>query len=149
MPVSQPDRRRVRERSNLLCEYCHANERWQFVRFTIDHVLPVSKGGADDQSNLALACRNCNERRGNRVEATDSKTGELVPVFNPRVDSWTYHFIWDASKTRILGQTATGRATIQLLDLNDELHEETCLRIRKRDVDDGFHPPPDDSVLAE
>ena len=149
MPVSQSDRRLVRERASLFCEYCHADERWQFVRFTIDHILPVSKDGPDDPANLALACRNCNERRGNRIEAIDPETGAIAPVFNPRVDAWADHFIWDAARIRIVGQTATGRATIQLLDLNDELHEETSLRIRKRDVEDGYHPPPDDPVAAE
>ena len=41
-----PDRvqLQVRERANYLCEYCHANERWQYVRFTVDHVVPVSLG---------------------------------------------------------------------------------------------------------
>ena len=69
MAVSPAMRRVVRERAQRRCEYCHADERWQFVRFTIDHVLPQSAGGSDQLDNLALACRNCNERRGNRVVA--------------------------------------------------------------------------------
>jgi hypothetical protein len=47
----------VRERAQRHCEYCHADERWQFVRFTTDHVRPQSAGGSDDADNLALACR--------------------------------------------------------------------------------------------
>jgi len=65
MAVSPSTRRVVRERAHRHCEYCHADERWQFVRFTIDHMVPQSAGGSDDADNLALACRNCNERRGN------------------------------------------------------------------------------------
>lgn len=34
---------------------------------TIDHLLPISKGGTNDKGNLALAHRSCNMRRGNRV----------------------------------------------------------------------------------
>lgn len=30
----------VRLRSQGLCEYCHALERWQYVQFTVDHVIP-------------------------------------------------------------------------------------------------------------
>jgi 5-methylcytosine-specific restriction endonuclease McrA len=30
----------------------------------IDHVVPVSRGGSDRVSNLALACRTCNEAKG-------------------------------------------------------------------------------------
>lgn len=39
-------RQQVRLRAALLCEYCHTNERWQYVRFTIDHLTPTVKGGA-------------------------------------------------------------------------------------------------------
>lgn len=33
---------------------------------TIDHLIPISKGGADAPDNVALAHRTCNERRGAR-----------------------------------------------------------------------------------
>ena len=36
---------------------------------TIDHLLPVSKGGTNDSNNLALAHRRCNLSRGNRGHA--------------------------------------------------------------------------------
>lgn len=36
---------------------------------TIDHLLPVSKGGSNDSFNLALAHRRCNSSRGNRGHA--------------------------------------------------------------------------------
>lgn len=36
---------------------------------TIDHLLPVSKGGTNDSFNLALAHRKCNTSRGNRGHA--------------------------------------------------------------------------------
>jgi 5-methylcytosine-specific restriction endonuclease McrA len=33
---------------------------------TIEHILPISKGGNNDPANLALAHRKCNVSRGNR-----------------------------------------------------------------------------------
>jgi hypothetical protein len=148
MAVSASVQRVVRERAHHRCEYCHADERWQFVRFTIDHVLPQSAGGSDDVDNLALACRNCNERRGNRTVGRDPETNVVVSLFNPRHDRWDEHFIWDAARLRILGRTPTGRATAEMLDLNDDRHAGAALRIRQRDVSDGYHPPPDDPVLS-
>lgn len=43
----------VRQRSQGLCEYCHALEQWQYVQFTVDHVIPLAKGGVDNLNNLA------------------------------------------------------------------------------------------------
>jgi len=31
----------IRKRANDLCEYCHTSEKWQYVKFTIDHVIPL------------------------------------------------------------------------------------------------------------
>ena len=148
MAVSPSTRRVVRERAHRHCEYCHADERWQFVRFTVDHIVPQSAGGSDDADNLALACRNCNERRGNRLERRDPETDTLAPLFNPRRERWSEHFVWDPARLRIIGQTPIGRTTVELLDLNDDRHEGTVMRIRQRDVEDGYHPPPEDPVLS-
>jgi len=146
MAVSPSTRRLVRQRAAGLCEYCHSDEQWQFVRFTIDHIVPRSVEGDDESENLAHACRNCNERRGNRCEAPDPETGRMVPVFNPRADRWNDHFTWDASRTRIVALTATGRATVLLLDFNDDRHGGHIRRVRERDLNDGYHPPPGDRV---
>lgn len=148
MPVSALTRHVVRERAQRRCEYCHADERWQFIRFTIDHVVPQSAGGSDAADNLALACRNCNERRGNRVEGRDPLTGTTVPLFDPRRGLWAEHFAWDTTRLRLVGRTPIGRATVALLDGNGERHDGMVIRVRQRDLADGYHPPPDDPVLS-
>lgn len=147
MGVSSSTRHQVRQRARGLCEYCHADERWQFVRFTIDHILPQSAGGSDEPDNLALACRNCNERRSNRCDAIDPESELLVAVFNPRQQEWNRHFAWSSDKLHIVGLTPVGRATVLLLDMNDDRHERAVVRIRQRDIRDGFHPPADDPIL--
>lgn len=148
MAVSPATRHLVRQRANGLCEYCHADERWQFIRFTIDHIHPRSVGGADTPDNLALACRNCNERRSNRTDGPDPDTGANIPFFNPRMDLWPEHFAWSSDKIRIVALSAMGRATLALLDMNDDRHEGMVLRIRQRDCEDGYHPPAGDPVLS-
>lgn len=51
------------------CYYCRAFLTMQTA--TIEHLKPVSKGGADTMDNLALACECCNKEKGNRWNETD------------------------------------------------------------------------------
>lgn len=91
----------VRQRANCLCEYCHASEQWQYVEFTIEHIIPLNKNGLDTIDNLALACFHCNRKKSDKTTAIDSDSGTEVPLFNPRRDNWKDHFIWSADKLYI------------------------------------------------
>ncbi len=74
----------VRQRAGDLCEYCHTSEQWQYVPFTVDHIIPLSKGGVNALENLALACFHCNRRKSNRLTVLDPDSEEEVPLFNPQ-----------------------------------------------------------------
>lgn len=143
-PIPRKIREQVRRRANHLCEYCHTSEQWQYVRFTIDHVVPVTRGGNDALVNLALACFHCNRRKADRLTAVDPDSNAEVPLFNPRQHPWKEHFIWTEDGIVIIGLTPIGRATIELLKLN----RERILEIRFADVEVGRHPPPDDPVQS-
>lgn len=143
--LSQSIKAQVRLRAQGLCEYCHAAEEWQYVDFTVDHILPQSKGGDDSLNNLALACFHCNRRKSNQLMATDPQTGQEAPLFNPRQEAWAKHFIWSADRTQILGLTALGRATIEALRLN----RERILNLRAADAEVGRHPPEGDPRLEQ
>jgi 5-methylcytosine-specific restriction endonuclease McrA len=41
------------------CVYC----RKKFKRLTLDHVIPISKGGPHTKENVVPACRRCNSRK--------------------------------------------------------------------------------------
>lgn len=47
---------------NRCCTYCSVKN----VPLEVEHVRPKSKGGSNRVSNLCLACRDCNARKGNR-----------------------------------------------------------------------------------
>lgn len=64
-------RRRVKNnlsRKNLLyrdsytCQYCSSGE-----NLTIDHVLPISRGGEWTWENLVTACAKCNSKKGHKT----------------------------------------------------------------------------------
>ena len=44
------------------------DENGKEVLMTKDHIIPKSKGGADDISNYQTMCERCNEAKGNRLE---------------------------------------------------------------------------------
>lgn len=140
--ISPEFQRLVRQRANHLCEYCHTSERWQYVRFTIDHVIPLARGGSDTPDNLALACFHCNRRKADKLTALDPDSEEEVALFNPRRDAWSEHFIWSSDGLFIVGLTPTGRATVEALELN----RERAVNIRAVDRMVGRHPPPGDPV---
>ena len=58
------------ERQSDRCWYCHAPmllrpaafEKWR--RATLDHVVPLSAGGPDTDSNTVAACLGCNNAKG-------------------------------------------------------------------------------------
>lgn len=135
--ISEEKRELVRRRTDFLCEYCHTNERWQYVRFTIDHIFPNDD---DSTENLALACFHCNRRKSDKTEVFDKLTNKMVALFNPRTDIWKEHFGWSEDKISIIPKTETGRATIDLLELN----RERILQIRLADVAVNRHPPKED-----
>lgn len=45
------------------CAYCGRTD----VPMEIEHIVPKSRGGTDRVSNLTLACRRCNQKKGNRT----------------------------------------------------------------------------------
>ena len=110
----------VIRRAGERCEYCLLTSRFQVGGFELDHIHPLSGGGPTTLDNLAFACPVCNGCKLNHLEGLDSITGEAVPLFNPRAQSWHDHFQWSLdSQFEIVAKTPCGRATIQRLALND------------------------------
>jgi hypothetical protein len=137
MPISKVLRQNLAEMAQHQCGYCQTQEAVSGIPLTIEHLLPKSRGGTDDETNLWVSCRLCNEAKGSQSDVTDPQTGERVPLFNPRVHMWTEHFVWDEDGTRLLGQTSIGRATVAALSLNSEFR----VRARAMWVEAGWHPP--------
>ncbi len=80
--ISAPVREQVRQRAAFLCEYCHTDEHWQLVPFTVDHILPASEGGSDTLENLALACFHCNRHKSDKQTVFDAITEKEILLFN-------------------------------------------------------------------
>ncbi len=108
----------VAQRAQHRCEYCHAPEALFNLPFEVEHIMPPSYGGTEEEANLALACRACNLFKSDRVQSRDPASRSLVRLFHPRDDSWDEHFAVDPETGSVLGTTAIGRATTVQLRMN-------------------------------
>ena len=109
-------RRQVRERAGYRCEYCLLAEEDAHLPHEPDHIIAEKHGGASTLENLALACFDCNRFKGSNIASLDPKSGQLVPLFNPRTQNWEEHF--EVSGGQIMPLTAVGRVTEQVLRLD-------------------------------
>ncbi len=60
LPLS---RRSLLSRDNYTCQYCGTTEH----PLTIDHVIPRSRGGKTEWTNVVAACVSCNRKKGNKM----------------------------------------------------------------------------------
>lgn len=98
-------RRSVLARDDFTCVYCGVRpgmvQRSRVLRkqdFTVDHIIPRSRGGVDGWTNTVCACYWCNHRKGNRMpseagmkmrwEPKTPRTSYLVVSIGSGPDSW-------------------------------------------------------------
>jgi hypothetical protein len=128
----------VRSRAQERCEYCHASQRHYRDKFPVDHIVARQHRGATVSENLALACLECNLRKGPNIASLDPESGQLVALFHPRKDVWNDHFAWRGAV--LVGLSAVGRATVTLLELN----RSSRVVVRESLIEERVFPPPAD-----
>lgn len=97
-PVARHAQRVKFSRANVLardrwrCQYC--GQRLPGDELTYDHVIPRSQGGRTTWENIAMACVDCNRRKGNRTPAQAAlkllrppARPTWVPRYNPRLQT--------------------------------------------------------------
>lgn len=98
-------RKGVLVRDNYTCIYCGV-QAGNMVKgkvisrsdFTVDHILPKSRGGKDTWTNTACACYHCNHRKGDKLtyeigmklrwEPKTPRTSYLVIAIGTGPDAW-------------------------------------------------------------
>lgn len=73
------------------CQYC--SDTFDFDDLTIDHVVPVSKGGKTEWTNCVTACKACNFKKADKL---------AKPLRAPyRPDYWALASAWKNSPFRV------------------------------------------------
>lgn len=60
---SRGKRGRIFKRDNHQCVYCGSGD-----NLTIDHAIPITRGGSNDEVNLVASCRTCNVVKGQKTQ---------------------------------------------------------------------------------
>jgi len=131
--VNQSLIRSVWDRAKRRCEYWHMPATAYVSSYHVDHIAARQHGGETSLENPALSCMHCNQRKGPNIAGRDPKTGEIVQLFHPRRDPWGDHFEWNGPD--LIGKTQIGRATIQVLGIDDPGFRAVRVALQ----DEGMH----------
>ena len=85
---------------------------------------------------------NCNTKVDENKLPSDSEgwtivTNKITSLYNPRQQNWYEHFNWNEDFTLIIGLTAIGRVTIEILRLN----RQELVNLRRVLYAMNEHPP--------
>jgi 5-methylcytosine-specific restriction endonuclease McrA len=127
--------RLVWQRAGHCCEYCWMPQEFDPTPFEIDHIIAEKHKGPTVAGNLCLSCFYCNSFKGSDISSVDAVTRRLTPLFNPRRHKWSRHFRWEGPY--LVGRTAIGRVTLELLKINDPFRVE----LREELIEEGLFPP--------
>jgi 5-methylcytosine-specific restriction endonuclease McrA len=72
-------------RDQLTCQYCGHQD--HSTNLTFDHVIPVSRGGPTNWSNVVTCCKPCNMKKANRTPEEAS----IRLLKKPQRPKWTPH----------------------------------------------------------
>jgi hypothetical protein len=107
--ITRSMRDAVAARARGCCEYCGLADDTTLAPHEPDHIIGEQHRGETTLANLAYACFRCNRFKGPNIATVDPTTGILVPLFNPRADRWSDHFVLDGAT--IMALTPIGRGT--------------------------------------
>jgi 5-methylcytosine-specific restriction endonuclease McrA len=75
-------RQNIFKRDNYTCQYCSSKNNRK--ELTIDHIIPKSKGGPTNWTNITTACFKCNIKKANRTP----QEANIKLLSQPTAPSW-------------------------------------------------------------
>ena len=75
-------------RRNIYLQYkhrcCYCGKKFALNQLNLDHVIPKSRGGKTDWSNIVTSCVPCNLKKGNRLPR-EAGMRLLIPISRPKM----------------------------------------------------------------
>ena len=86
------NRSRIYKRDNHECVYCGSKK-----DLTLDHVIPKSKGGSNEWTNLVTSCFKCNLKKGNKTPEEARMILRVKPTQPTFINDYDgLNNLWDA-----------------------------------------------------
>lgn len=63
---AEREMKRYKQENNVMCENCYKASNEGYV-ITIDHIIPISKGGTRTKDNLQFLCDKCNFEKADKI----------------------------------------------------------------------------------
>jgi len=76
-------KKNVMIRDKYTCQYCESK-----TNLSIDHVVPVSRGGKSAFENCVTACKKCNNKKSDKLPSEVHMYPKKMPV-NPTISEFT------------------------------------------------------------
>ena len=77
--VPDVKKQNIKRRDKNICLSCGSTE-----RLTIDHIVPLARGGSNKQKNLQTLCHWCNALKGEKIISYNWRYGSRIYVKNMR-----------------------------------------------------------------
>lgn len=107
------DRRRLLVKSNGVCAKCGKPLSVEKFETSVEHIIPISKGGTNKDNNLIILCPHCNEKKDNLIVNPDDFYRYAIPEVKDEINEmYTKYF----NRVTWLGLTRFTREDIMCLD---------------------------------
>lgn len=66
----------------------HCEQKFPLSELTMDHLIPIARGGKSDKKNCVVSCKDCNTKKGHktRAELAMDALEQTNPANNPDSD---------------------------------------------------------------
>ncbi len=61
------EKKKILAKSEGKCAHCGKPLKESEDMWTVEHIIPISKGGSNDKNNLVMLCKTCNENKSNNI----------------------------------------------------------------------------------